>query len=49
MPTEEELQLALAEQQSNETIKQLFQGWYERGKLPPEFVVIRLIEEGMKQ
>ena len=46
LPTEEELEMALAELRSNETVKELFQGWYERGKLPPEMVLRRLIEEG---
>ena len=48
-PTVEELEMALSEERSNETVKELFQGWCERGKLPPEMVLKTLLEEGMKQ
>ena len=46
MPTEEELKMALAELRSDDTFKELFQGWHEKRKLPPETVLRRLIEEG---
>jgi len=46
IPTFEELEMALAEQRSNSSVRELFQGWYEREKLPPEMVLRRLIEEG---
>jgi len=48
-PTVEELEMALSEERSNETARELFEGWIKRGSLPLETVLKTLIEEGMKQ
>jgi len=38
-------EIEMLAEQSNDDIVDIFEGWYNRRKLPPEFVVIRLIEE----
>ena len=44
-PAVEELEMALSEERSNETVRELFEGWIKRGSLPPETVLKALFEK----
>jgi len=44
IPSIAEIEMMLAEQ-SNDDIVDIFEGWYNRRKLPPEAVLRALIEE----
>jgi len=43
IPSIAEVEMMLAEQ-SNDDIVDIFEGWYNRRKLPPEAVILHLIE-----
>jgi len=44
IPSIAEIEMMLAEQ-SNDDIVDIFEGWLNRRKLPPEAVILHLIEE----
>ena len=45
MPNPEEIERIISEEESNSSVKELFNGWLEHNSLPPEAVLRALIEE----
>jgi len=45
VPSLKELEISLSEERNDSSVVQLFEAWTERNALPPEGVILHLIEE----
>ena len=45
VPSPEEIERIISEEESDETVRELFEGWIKRGSLPPETVLKALFEK----
>lgn len=48
IPSLKELEMSLSEEENDSKIREIFEGWHGKRKLPPETVLMRLVEEAKR-